>query len=179
MRGVEVRERRGDRVDGPDPGRDVVPDVGVPVPLELLGLKQELWVEQLGHRVARDTRAAHLGEAVRHAALEHQPRIEDDVRLGEGRKVVAVRLVEVRVDARTHQALDLGVLARDLAHDVGHHRAGGHRAVGGGVGRRAGFAAGVRTAAGGERAGQGDCNGGEESPPEGREAVRAAVHGRD
>jgi hypothetical protein len=57
--------------------------------------------------------------------LEHQPVVENDVGLAELDHVVARRLVEVRVHTLADQALDLGPVPRNVAHDVGDHPDGG------------------------------------------------------
>ena len=54
--------------------------------------------------------------------------VKHEVCLVEAREIVGLRNVLVRIDARSHEAVDLDALAADLARDVGDHAGGGQDA---------------------------------------------------
>lgn len=65
-----------------------------------------------------------LAEAVEHLpelALQRVAGVEDEVGVAERAHVARAGLVQVRIDARTHQLRDLGAVAGDVLGDVGDH----------------------------------------------------------
>ena len=92
-------------------------------------LDQVRLLQTLGHRDDRPA-LSHLGQDVRHLALQEQPRVKDDIGPQEHRHVAPRRAVHMRVDAGADDAGDLGPVARDLADDVCDHPHGGRRPIG-------------------------------------------------
>jgi hypothetical protein len=86
--------------------------------------------QPLGHGVHRLALAGDSDEDVDHLPLQHQAVVKDGVGFGQPDDVRARGLVQVGIDALAHDPGDVGLLARDLAHDVGDHAGRGGDLVG-------------------------------------------------
>ena len=122
---IVVTERRGDIRDARAPGLDVHPDVRIPVTGEFRWFSQQSPVDALGDRESGDSCSLHPGKGVTHSPLEHQARIEDDIRLGQLLDIRPGRAIEMGIDSFSHDSADDGFAAHDLLDDIGHHSAGG------------------------------------------------------
>ena len=122
--GVDVDQSVARRVDGVLPEVHVEPHVRVEAPGEARLSEQALARHLAGHRdggpLLRQPR-----EDVLHLAFELEAAVEDQVRFDELADVAGGGLVEMRVDARPHQAGDVDTVSADLARQVGDQVGGG------------------------------------------------------
>ena len=118
VRGIGGHERVADLAHRSLPELRVEPDVRVV--LATAGRDQLGAVDPVGHGPRQPPLADPL-EDVGHLRLEVEAAVEDHVRPLEPADVALARLVEVRIDPRAHQPLDLHPRPTDVLDRVGDH----------------------------------------------------------